>query len=76
MTLYNREILHQGTSGLNFIQSKIANKPNAQKYVTLPDGFEISLIRVSSAMHMKTMQELDLRREYRATINNRTENSK
>jgi len=77
MNLYNREILRQGTSGLKFIQSKLADKPNAQKYVNLPDGFEISLISVSSAMHMKTMQELDLRRKYGATvvaINRRTEN--
>ena len=77
MNLYNREILRQGTSGLKFIQSKLADKPNAQKYVNLPDGFEISLIRVSSAIYMKTLQELDLRKKYSATvvaINRRTEN--
>jgi CBS domain-containing protein len=77
MNLYNREILRQGTSGLKFIQSKLADKPNAQKYVNLPDGFEISVIRVSSAIYMKTLQELDLRKKYSATvvaINRRTEN--
>ena len=52
MNLYNREILRQGTSGLNFIQSKLADKPIAQKYVNLPDGFEINLIRVGRLMHM------------------------
>ena len=77
MNLYNREILRQGTSGLNFIQSKLADKPIAQKYVNLPDGFEINLICVGSLMHMKTMQELDLRRNYGVTvvaINRRSEN--
>ena len=77
MNLYNREILRQGTSGLKFIQSKLAEKPNAQKYVNLPDGFEITLIRVSSIIYTKTMQELDLRRKYGVTvvaINRRTEN--
>ncbi len=77
MNLYNREILRQGTSGLKFIQSKLADKPKEQKFVNLPDGFEISLVQVSSAIYMKTMQELDLRRQYGVTvvaINRRTKN--
>ena len=77
MNLYNREILRQGTSGLKFIQSKLADKPTSQKYVNLPDGFEINLIRVGPLMQMKTMQELDLRRNYGVTvvaINRRSEN--
>ena len=77
MNLYNREILRQGTSGLNFIQSKLADKPTAQKYVNLPDGFEINLISLNSSVYMKTVQDLDLRRNYGVTvvaINRRTEN--
>lgn len=77
MNLYNREILRQGTSGLKFIQSKLAEKPTSQKYVNLPDGFEINLIRVGRSMHTKTMQELDLRRNYGVTvvaINRKNEN--
>jgi CIC family chloride channel protein len=77
MNLYNREILRQGTSGLKFIQSRLADKPTSQKYVNLPDGFETKLIRVGRLMHMKTMQELDLRRNYGVTvvaINRRSEN--
>jgi len=68
MDLYNREILRQGTSGLNFIHNKLADKPKAQKYVNLPDGFGISLIGVRSALYMKSMQELDLRKKYGATV--------
>lgn len=68
MNFYNREILRQETSGLKFIQSKLAQTPSAQKYVNLPDGFEIKIISVSSPMHLKTVQELDLRRNYGVTV--------
>jgi len=68
MNFYNREILRQETTGLKFIQSKLAQTPAAQKYVNLPDGFEIKIISVNSSMHMKTVQELDLRRNYGVTV--------
>ncbi|MFC1852449.1 chloride channel protein [candidate division CSSED10-310 bacterium] len=68
ITIYDREILRQGTLGLKYIQSKLPEKLPQQSYVDLPDGFEINLFTISGPLEGKTLQELDVRHKYGVTV--------
>ncbi len=68
ITVYNHEILRQGSLGLKFIQGKLPEKAPAQSYVDLPDGFEINVIPVPVSMEGHTLKDLDVRHSYGVTV--------
>jgi len=68
MNVYDHEILRQGSLGLKFIQGKLPEKSPAQSYVGLPDGFQINVIPVSTAMQKHTLKELNIRYNYGVTV--------
>jgi len=68
INVYNREILRQGSLGLKFIQGKLSDKSPAQNFVDLPDGCEINVVPVTTAMQEHTLQELDIRHNYGVTV--------
>lgn len=68
INVYNREILRQGSLGLKFIQGRLTEKASTQRFINLPDGCEINVIPVTEAMLGHTLQELDIRHNYRVTV--------
>jgi CIC family chloride channel protein len=68
INVYNREILRQGSLGLKFIQGKLSETSPTQSYVDLPDGCEINVIPVTTAIQGHTLQELDIRHNYAVTV--------
>jgi len=68
ITVYNHEILRQGSLGLKFIHSKLPENAPAQRYVDLPDGFEIHVLPVSADMQGRTIKDLDIRHHYGITV--------
>ena len=68
INIYNREILRQGSLGLKFIHGKLPEQSPAQSYVDLPEGFEISVVPLTSQMQKQTLKELDIRRNYGVTV--------
>jgi CIC family chloride channel protein len=68
INVYNREILRQGSLGLKFIQGKLSETSPTQNYVDLPDGCEINVIPVTTAIQGHTLQELDIRHNYAVTV--------
>ena len=68
INVYNREILRQGSLGLKFIQGKLSEKLPTQSFVDLPDGCEINIIPVTTAMQGHTLQDLDIRHSYGVTV--------
>lgn len=68
ITIYDREILREGSPGLKLIQSKPSEKLPSQSYLDLPDGFTIHLFHVKNGLSGKTLKELDLRNKYGVTI--------
>ncbi len=68
INVYNREILRQGSLGLKFIQGKLSEKAPTQRFIDLPDGCEINVIPVATAMLGHTLQELNIRHNYSVTV--------
>jgi hypothetical protein len=68
INFYNSAILRQGSLGLNFIQAKLPQQSPPSGRVDLPHGFEISVFPVTSSMQERTLQDLDIRRNYGATV--------
>ncbi|MCP4715213.1 MAG: CBS domain-containing protein [Deltaproteobacteria bacterium] len=68
MNLYNHEILRQGSLGLKFIQGTIPDVHPQQRYVNLPDGFELNVIPVPAHMLQHSLRELDIRNTYGVSV--------
>lgn len=65
-TLYNREILREGTLGLKFVTRSEA-EPRSD-YVNIPDGYSVELIPVVGKMADRSIRDLELRGKYDITI--------
>jgi CIC family chloride channel protein len=68
INVYNREILCQESLGLRLVEGKPSVKALTRKFVDLPDGCEINVIPVTTAMWERTLQQLDIRHNYAVTV--------
>lgn len=68
INFYNREILRQGSLGLNFIQGKLPETTPTQSCVDLPKEFEVNVVPVNTALQNHTLKDLDIRNNYGVTV--------